>query len=400
MKAHCRKCIDIQLKKGDRAPLSQAESAFLAKHFAVCDACRDERAALDVLEADRFAHRQLSGVVLANRRLEDAVLRRLAEKKTRDAQGPSSRARRVVVGVGAAAAAAVLIFLTVRSVSSIDRAMTPLKATAPISYRMPKIAVKPNETQAADLSRSVMTLGTDIRVSVDPGTRLHLDRTGRVVSIVLQAGTVIASLPPAPKGKGRPRLSVETHLGTVVVKGTIFSVSDDGDDVTVSVLRGEVAVVQSGKTTRTVNTKERFSIRASKLEPMSDTQFAAMSARAERLSQENGIFATHSKSKSRASDRASITPKGRADPSSSDALFSAAEAARAQRDWPRATALFTEFAASYPDLEASGLALISLGEIYLEQLNNPNRAAHFFAAYRETRPEGPLVQDAMVQEIP
>jgi TolA-binding protein len=80
---------------------------------------------------------------------------------------------------------------------------------------------------------------------------------------------------------------------------------------------------------------------------------------------------------------------------SAKALLFGAQAARTARDFEKAASLYKKLIETYPSSNEATISLVSLGEIKLEKLNDPNTALELFNRYLRGRGKGALAPEAL-----
>jgi TolA-binding protein len=75
-------------------------------------------------------------------------------------------------------------------------------------------------------------------------------------------------------------------------------------------------------------------------------------------------------------------------------LLATARDLRAARDFTGSIAAYERLVAAYPETPVARTALVSLGQIYLDQGGNPGRALEVFRRYLAASQKGPLAQEA------
>ncbi len=300
---------------------------------------------------------------------------------------------------------------------------------------------------------AVAALEGDVAVRLDRESAVTLVRAEPAVSeIRLERGTVLVSVDPNHKGR---KFRVLVGDDAVEVKGTIFEVSrPEGGSATVSVFRGEVLV--SGRSgARAVRLGEKIAIGDPAVEAFGDDAKRGMEDALDALSAlaqdgaatleveslPRGAIVTvdgvavgatplsislrpgYRRLELRRDGRESVRellrltegvrtsrtfdlgaapaapqieePKGAASkvPSPNDLLDTARDL-RASGDFSGAIAAYERLAGAYPDAPVARAALVSLGQLYLDQGGNPGRGLDLFRRYLSSASRGPLAQEA------
>ncbi len=98
--------------------------------------------------------------------------------------------------------------------------------------------------------RLVVDLGTGVRLYLVAQTEAEITSLNSAnMEVHLRSGRIIASIDPLRSG---PKFAISTKEGTVVAKGTVFSVEAATDSVRVGVMRGEVSLEEKGGSVRTI----------------------------------------------------------------------------------------------------------------------------------------------------
>ncbi len=408
MNTPCKTILSLQLQEQQGAILDAEHAALISEHLAECEACRMESLLLRTLGEDDVKDHLPPMNELARRRDQDAVLRRLGEKR-RNRIPTSSWKKGALWGGGMlTAAACAWLFLTLfRGIIETASGRPEERTLAQEPLSLPK-RLEPPSAPATESSRqdvietgadsTVLTLAEGARVVLDPHTTILLRREEDGIAVDLRGGTLLADITP---GSRRPRFRVSTPVGQVVVKGTIFSVHVSEHAVQVSVSRGEVAVERLGHGPVAVSAGDTMRIDTSSQRPMTPEESRFMARRVRLLS---GDLVTQNDSSSDEPTRREShpSPDGTATDSGSpspEALLASAARLRRQARWSEAATLYQELIQAYPNRTESKLALVSLGELSLERMNDPASAARWYARYQKESPNGPLFQEAMFGEI-
>lgn len=411
MSTQCRKIMSLQLLERQGPPFDDEHARLISEHLAECGPCRVESTLLATLGEDEIQDHLPPLNELQRRRDQDAVLR-LLEEKRRNRIGTPSWHRGVLWAGGtlAAAACACLFLMATRGgpapsspqhPDAADQALLPDPPSAPEGVAGPSESAPPSSAEdviETGADSTVMTLAEGARVELDPHTRILLKREADGIAVDLRRGTLLADITP---GSPRPRFRVSTPLGQVVVKGTIFSVQVSGDAVRVSVLRGQVAVSRQGRDPVFVSAGETLRMDTGPERPMTPKETRDM-ARRVRLLSEDVVSPAPASPEGTARGQSNPSPDDTATDSSAPTPGSLlARAARLRREarWSKAATAYRRLIETYAHRSESQVAMVALGEIFLERMNDPASAARWYARYQKESPNGPLVQEAMFGEI-
>jgi TolA-binding protein len=247
--------------------------------------------------------------------------------------------------------------------------------------------------------RTTVTLAEGARVMLEPHTEIGLKRDSGGIAVAIRKGGLLASITPK---NNRPRFRVDTPAGQVVVTGTIFSVNVSTDAVTVSVFRGRVSVERPKHGSVAVSAGETMRIDSAQQREMTAEETEAMTRHVYLLEGNKDEPAPTGRDMKPLKENRmlSLNLAGNgAHKASAEALLKRAAKMRRMGHWPEAQAAYRQLVNEYPTRAESKLALVSLGELCLERLSDPESALHWYARYRAETPKGPLVQEAMFGEI-
>ncbi len=230
------------------------------------------------------------------------------------------------------------------------------------------------ETLAELGAGTCLRAGSNVRLCSRPGAKLKLPALGAAWSVELESGAITADLGPMPAG-----FAVQTLHGSAVVVGTLFSVEVDPSRAftTVSVERGSVrvhnqrsgeeALLASGALARL---GERLSVAAEHAAEAAASGKVGALAPGE-APEASAAAATHHGS----SSPLSPTAKTAAD------LLEEARQARGGGHYGAAAAVYRKLVQLHPESPEARAALVSLGQLELGQLGQPEAALRSFRAY-------------------
>jgi hypothetical protein len=213
--------------------------------------------------------------------------------------------------------------------------------------------------QTSDDAVAVLRRGDAVRLALGPGSALEVARVVEgAVEVALSSGWLVGRVEP---GETPIEVTVRTPAGEVLVLGTIFAVEvADVGTVTVRVVRGEIAFDRDGDLGRTTVAAGREAFFP---EGRSDETTPQVAARDVALL-EGRI----------------TTPVAAVASAGVEELFERAEAARRRGQHEQAATLYRRIAASDRGA-AGGTALISLGQLSLGPLGQPDQARRAFSSY-------------------
>lgn len=144
---------------------------------------------------------------------------------------------------------------------AVDAASQAPTATTPVAEAPPSPAPSIEGARAVDIralapasvveagkQTVTFTLAGVVTWKLSPGGRAIVDTVSVPHEIRLERGRIDAEVNPDRPGQPREAFAIRAGDTRVAVRGTVFSVERRGDDVTVAVSRGEVAVGNSSRT--------------------------------------------------------------------------------------------------------------------------------------------------------
>lgn len=93
------------------------------------------------------------------------------------------------------------------------------------------------------------------------------------------------------------------------------------------------------------------------------------------------------------------SPSPEATPEDVEALLTAADEARFRHDPVSAAESLARIVRDHPSDPRAPLSAFTLGRVYLDDLDDPHKAAEAFGKARALQPEGPLAEDALAREV-
>jgi hypothetical protein len=255
-----------------------------------------------------------------------------------------------------------------------------------------------NESTPLVSGALIRTSGGAASALLDVGARIlfqeeslaHVDKTVGGVRVVLDSGAVWLVVDPKKRGR---EISVRTKAGDVVVKGTVFRVFTEADRAAVYVLRGEVELIpHSGTTTRlqagrtgSLGSEKSAEMTASQMREDRDllaslslilTSEIPLPEDSEPALPETARVEAPVRNSSKSPNISNGMPLG--------SLLAEIRNRRASRDWVKVSELYETVIREYRETEAATAALVSLGQVRLEKLNDPYTAVRRFDEYLAT----------------
>ena len=417
----CRQAMSILRKRQGAARVDAHDIAFLKSHVASCHSCLADsaviRGMLSLKESDRFDD-------LTVRRTADAVLRRKSDTEREEDEVTLLIGRcQFAIPVAAAAAAAAVLVLGLYLIFSPSSANPPpqtgVNASAkaedrPIRTESPNRGHRASKPKAVPMpaskplpsiktvawARPVM-LPAGIRMLVQPASEVSIRRSDQsAITVMLDHGELLASVDPNREG---PPFSVETRRGQVTVKGTVFTVTTDGIDDRVAVLRGRVTVTGVDGDEHLVVAGERFFLSDHRRQLLVEETQVAMAQDAARLKTVDELRGDYvdwrgpyyGPLKGPASverhdaamhlttgpdSKETRQPSHPASPAIREMLLDVRRF-RIAKQWQQAAETYQRIIENYPASEEARAALVALGDVQLNKLNRPEAALSLFDRY-------------------
>ncbi len=389
----CRRFQELlEARLVDEHEPSDVDAAFLSSHQNSCAECGVYTSMLDTLESFESDAEQMKTV----RTIVDAAFH--ARKQRR---------QKWIFGLAAAAAvAAVFGFLFYAS---------PTKSSGPVFNLASGILSRDGKTfnqgnrillgdavVSPTTQDALIQIPDTVYLAMEHNARLRLIHSNDTsLKIALQSGRMAVYLVP----DGPMDLSVELPWGTVDVTGTVFVVDAATDAGQVEVVRGTVAVAGK-KMRRKQHLKAGWSLglpwgKKTKRRVAAEDPLLALLGIHERIeSVEPAASATDEEPPSfdnetdtKAKARQVALPKA-----TLEQLLQEARACRIKQDWDCAVAKYRKAVSRYPTRPAAATAMVSAGQILLENMNAPGEALSFFRRYQKRRPSGGLGREALFGE--
>jgi hypothetical protein len=337
-----------------------------------------------------------------------------AEEQTGSGRAPKWIA--AIAAAGLAAAAAVAIILGVGHESS-EAAGAPSKDRGVSPEEMPTalghftrarggITADGDPVHASDAllagqeivvreAGTLVEIGRGIQLAPTAGSSFSVARGGAGLLVVsLRRGAVWSAVDPKKKSAN---LSVETPRGVVNVKGTVFGVEVDEDEATVKVLRGTVAVDEKDGDLRLVIAGQMLTMGATRIEAMGErAEVEARGVLAEAgiapsalapsaATSESPYDTTHAKGGDEAQAGSGVSSPGKEGPVPSvNALLARIRALRVDEDWGGVESAYADLIRFHFNTDDARAAMVALGTIRLEKLDDPAGALGSFSSYLAT----------------
>lgn len=381
----------VETQLVDECELSDADLAFIEAHEKSCPECGMYASMLDTLE-------NMDG----DTKTDETILNVI--ETVFDGRNRRNR-RKWRIGLAAAALiAAAFAFLFVRGEEPLRGPEFNLKygsiARNGELFGQGK-QLRLNGTVASpDTKDALLEISDTIYMAVEQNAQIRLlSADNNNLTIALDNGRMAVYLVP----DGPMDLSVELPWCTVDVTGTVFVVDASKNTGQVDVIKGSVAVqdkemgrkqyLKAGwRIGASVDKKKRRRVAA--VDPL--LTLLGMHKRIEQpvdltnQSNEDEILEAHEKSKK--------STKQMAPKPSLETLMQEARACRLETDWSCAVAKYRKATTLYPNRPAAATAMVSAGQILLENMNQPGEALSFFKRYQKRLPTGGLGREALFGE--
>ena len=387
---NCQRYQDLlETQLVDECELSDAELAFLDTHEKSCPECGMFASMLDTLE-------NMDG----DTKTDDTILNVV---ETVFDKRDKRRRREWYVGIAAAAMmAAAFAYLFVFT----DE--TPTGPTFDLKFgsiarngelyaqghqlRLNGTVASPNSEDA------LLEIPDAIYMAIEQNAQLRLiNAKNGDLTIALDSGRMAVYLVP----DGPLDLLVELPWGTVDVTGTVFVVDASENTGQVEVIRGSVSVQDKKLSHRQhlgagwrlgMSLGEKVRRRVSATDPL-----LTLLGIHERVEQPVEL-AEQPVEEDVTEHEAKKAAKQLAPKPSLETLLHEARACRLEKDWACAVAKYRKAAALYPNRPAAATAMVSAGQILLENMHQPGEALSFFKRYQKRRPTGGLGREALFGE--
>jgi TolA-binding protein len=386
MKTACERWIELSDAEAIGEPLSEQDRQFQRAHAETCPECGQEAGIWGSLRATAYEptpdDREVDAILGAARSTSTVVPIRF---RTPAIAGAAT--------VLACAAAAALWLGTRPPQAPVPNSSVIATQTAPQKVAAPGVPVPPGGNAlaaGAEPSCSEVVSGVTVCLAADSKIA-STSLSGADRSIELARGRAVVSLVPQPAGT---TFSVTTSAGKVTAVGTIFSVaigSDGGSIVRVS--QGRVLVRESGAAKgRPVSASQMLRIGDTKPSPLAAVDrhedLALLPASARTHEETAAVDSNAPVDSSAPRDASTAGPQH----VSQEQTLAQARSLRARGEFREAAELYRKIYAQNPKSASGSAALVSLGELLLSSLNDPQGALSAFNSYLANG--GPLAQEA------
>ncbi len=270
----CRKIHELWDRETSGGVLDKSHRDLIEEHLKHCDECRFEAVSIDSMDVNGpdGPPRFLDDDIARRKWIDTAVARAAAagEHATEDRERPMPfmrfAAAAAVVGI-IVGATALFVNGFFNSEAEHDASSSPVadgtmegdgttQMTGHVLLRTREEGsssarpVGAGDSLKAGDGRFVVDLGTGVRLYLVAQTEVEITSLNSAnMEVNLVSGRIIASIDPMRSG---PEFAVSTREGTVIAKGTVFSVEATTDSVRVGVMRGEVSLEEKGGSARTI----------------------------------------------------------------------------------------------------------------------------------------------------
>ena len=301
---------------------------------------------------------------------------------------------RAAIAVAASAVLAVVWFLLAYEGAPSTR---PDVASRAVASTMARDAMVPSAKET-DSSYVHMDFAPGIKAVITQDTQFTIDRT-LLTKITVRISQGAAWVTKAPKTK-QTSLEIETPKGTVIVTGTVFSVHVDERTLRVSVLKGTVRVVETVGVVHSVAagfsvTVDDNGVAKIPISDMAATQAAFIQLGILDIGDVRGrssVRAPQAKTASRG-HRSQVSEPAELRVTAKD-LLSQIKLLRQQKDWAQMSITYRRLIRNFRHSPQAGLAMVSLGNLLTDKLDDPEEAIHWFNVYLKNR-RGSLVPEAL-----
>jgi ferric-dicitrate binding protein FerR (iron transport regulator) len=415
----CKLVQELLLKRAREQRLSAEESRLVQAHAAACPDCGEEARLFGLLS---FRSDPDSPLAPEEEKRKNQVAAAAADAfmaGRRGGQSPATTAFVLRRWAPAAAAAAAVLLIVAAYLLIVRQAGQPaasLAVTQVVGDAREGVSLLSTGAVVDTGDRLTTGAGAFLALSGGEGCFLFLlDGTNVVVGkqgeavreFELGRGVLVARA-----GGGRTSCNLAVRAGdvTVVNRGTVFSVERSGDERIVSVVEGKVVVTSAAGKEWTVRAGEKLSIgqAGSSITPLTpreadvvrnaaDGRFAPASGEAAAPEQvEKPGTAPPTGTGIEEGEKADSKKEHHAAAGAMDVsgLLKKARQLRKDKDWDGAAKIFGKIISEHPDSGEARIAVISLGEIYLENKADPAKALTCFNAYKAANPGGSLFKEA------
>ena len=373
-----KECVNATKLLSDKrsgAVLSQELNTALNAHLESCSQCASFAEIVDRLAPPTYIDDRKQGDQLIRQVTNDfGARRRLYRKKV----------------IAAAAAVAAIVAL---ALSTVLRLTVPPLKTARITHttKSDLNLLKPGQTHAR--------LRNAIAIAVARSSEV-LEQTDGDNKLNIELKTGLIAMRVAPRRNNALQVRVQTAAGSVDVVGTVFAVEASTASVRVDVLRGRVMISPLGGQPRELAAPGSFDLKLHAPAILSAKRTAKVCTLLTGNDTCEGLditTATQTSSPSPlitkdASVERGVTRKKQAP--TCEALFLQARKYRLAQNWRGAAATLKQLTQTYPGKPESATALVSLAQIQLKHLGQPQIALKNFKRYRKRNPKGHLDEEA------
>jgi hypothetical protein len=251
--------------------------------------------------------------------------------------------------------------------------------------------------------RAVFSLPRGIALSLSDNTRIRIvDRGDPDPEVNLLTGEIIVAVEPR---QDRSIFAVVTNQGRIEVTGTTFMVSSNEAAVQVRMFQGEVEirVPQDVKPRRLTQGRAASLGQSPHSWALSEADLESVRTRIEELTQlglvANAIaFEPDATSPDGPKKDNRATPRPQQKPSLKE-LKNRIQQERGQHSWRAAAQTYQTLIKHHPGSDQAKTAIVSLGQLQLEKLNQPEAALKGFERYLSTAGPKPLAQEALFGKI-
>ncbi len=244
-----------------------------------------------------------------------------------------------------------------------------------------------------------MDFAPGIQAAVTPDTQYTVDRTRlNRIAVKIARGAVWVSKKPDTR---QTRLEIGTPRGTVMVTGTVFSVYVDEQSLKVAVFKGAVHVIEAVGSDLTVLEGHIVTVDEKGARQEKDPEPEKTRAEFVRLGilEEKNTRALaedpRAPKKTTPSDGAGRSLLEPIEPRvSPEDLLSQIGLLRRQKDWAGMSMTYRRLIREHRRSSQAGPAMVALGNLLVEKLDDPEDAVHWFDVYIESN-GGSLAPEAL-----
>ncbi len=267
--------------------------------------------------------------------------------------------------------------------------------------------------------KKLISLSKGHIVSIRANTSLSVNKlaNGKII-IVLHKGSILCSIDPEQNKKG---FIVKTPKETILVTGTIFSVDVKDTDINIKLFKGTLKITDTNKEPKeisspcnftqfnqTVLNNETLNNIINELkniqikEPQNNIKKYLTIAKQLNINKktepQKHLLSDHSNNIKRVSftDNHKFTNTDKTEHKDSiSELMTKAHERKLQGNWKLAAHEYIKIVTAYPNSEAAQVSKVSLGQLFLNRLQQPSEAIKYFTMYLKTNPDGILYLEAL-----